>query len=130
MVKENLLLNPDLLYALLFFKAFLSSPVPLPSKLLRIRTANLSTAQPESYSLRAQKDYFWQASGCIGVLSKEILPEASDIHEEHVRGKPVGRRALTRGHVIVSILHQKLVDGLCHEMVTEVDPDIHPLFPF
>ena len=63
MVKENLLPNPDLLYSLLFFKAFLSSPVPLPSKLFRIRTANLATAQPEGYSLRAQKDYFWQASG-------------------------------------------------------------------
>jgi len=51
---------------------------------------------------------------CLGVLSEEILREGCDIHEEHVRDKPVGRRALTRDHVIVPILHQKLVDGLRH----------------
>ena len=46
----------------------------------------------------------------------------------HVWGKPIG--ALTHDHVLVPILHQKLVEGLCHQMVTEVDPDIHPLVPF
>ncbi len=65
---------------------------------------------------------------CFGVPGEEVMVEGSTIHKEHVRGKPIG--ALTRDHVIVPILHQKLVDGLCHQMVTEVDPDMHHLVPF
>src|SRR5208283_1770723 len=54
---------------------------------------------------------------CLGVLSKEFLRESRNIDKEHVRDKPVGRWALTRNHVIVPILHQKLVDGFRHQMV-------------
>jgi hypothetical protein len=56
MVKENLLPNPDLLYSLLFFKAFLSSPAPLPSKLLCIRTA---------YQLRSLRVTPYERKGII-----------------------------------------------------------------
>jgi hypothetical protein len=67
---------------------------------------------------------------CCGLPSKEILREGRDIDKEHVRDNPVGRRAPARDHVIVPDLHQKLADGLRHQVVTEVNPDIHPLLPF
>jgi hypothetical protein len=63
-------------------------------------------------------------------LGKETVAEGRYIHEEHIRGKAVGGSLSTRDYVIVPMLHQKLVEGLSHQMVAEVDPDMHALLPF